>query len=651
MSFRDEIDTDIDNYTEDELLNIVGLDGNATEDDISSRIDKIINKYTLENNKKYANFFIEAKEKLLAQEEDTDENTNNPITEQAETWYKNQYLESQNQNQNDKITRRHSTTQVFDRGAIPVMKQETLGVNNTIPLNIAQDSLNPVLRQIITRYITIDSKYRPNNIPFVSDPNAPSGTDTNFTLSLSESLRNVLSIQLSSLYIPSSWYTFDNYIGNTCFYVKWLPYVGTSTYPSDASWNSSDASCIQWCIPEGNYSTVEDLVNIINKNKNWGIGNTGPCSGDGNDVAIRDLSGLWLTIQNPTMTNQKVQFLNNTPFWLNIIFYDPNLNTGNCCSSEFNVRCTNPATYLQNIGYYLGYRIIEPNTEILNIIMPPYEALSTTPPTDSQRNTLLTLRTNFIKDLSNSCPCTPGDPASGYCWYTWFCPPLFGGDLSGVTQTIVSELLRPGKFFQFPDSYYQSTTAGQQVIGAAQTPVDLIGSEYFLLTLDDYTSNYPNNGLVSIGALSTKLDVPSYAIKLGQDFSSNICDLSSNKVSSEAPLNGYGPTQFVPTFPRKLTQAQLYSVNQIINNRQQNLLLQSPDPPDLFANINLTFDNRIGRSAITYNNTNTVYERKYFGPVTLQRLGVKLLDSKGNLVNLHGQSWSFTLAVQQLYQY
>ena len=44
-------------------------------------------------------------------------------------------------------------------------------------------------------------------------------------------------------------------------------------------------------------------------------------------------------------------------------------------------------------------------------------------------------------------------------------------------------------------------------------------------------------------------------------------------------------------------------------------------------------------------------ERSYFGPVDIERMRVKLMDDKGNLVNLHGVDWSFTLIIEQLYQY
>ena len=43
--------------------------------------------------------------------------------------------------------------------------------------------------------------------------------------------------------------------------------------------------------------------------------------------------------------------------------------------------------------------------------------------------------------------------------------------------------------------------------------------------------------------------------------------------------------------------------------------------------------------------------RTYFGPVNIERLRVKLIDDKGNLMNLYDNDWSFSIIVEQLYQY
>ena len=345
MSSPDNIDTNINNYSRFELLDIVGLNQDASHKNIISRLETIINKYSSNNDNTYKHFFFNVRNKLLRKEQDQDQEkgvvhegfigenvhqeeddqeeddqeeddqeeddqeeddqeeddqeeddqnedessidknhqTNNQV-DQAETWYKNQYLLPSNQNQASKITQRHNSTQIFDTGSNPVMKQQMLGINNNMPLNVVQDSLNPVLRQIIWRHITIDSQYRNYSIPYKQDINGPTGSDTNFLCNLTEPLKNILSIRLKSLHIPGTWYTFDPFIGNTCFYIQHLPSDPlNTTYPTDISWNS--ASCCKICITPGNYSTVEALLDEINYDISFCCSN--------------DLSGLHVFVINP----------------------------------------------------------------------------------------------------------------------------------------------------------------------------------------------------------------------------------------------------------------------------------------------------------------------------------------------------------------
>ena len=50
------------------------------------------------------------------------------------------------------------------------------------------------------------------------------------------------------------------------------------------------------------------------------------------------------------------------------------------------------------------------------------------------------------------------------------------------------------------------------------------------------------------------------------------------------------------------------------------------------------------------NNSNFIYKkREYFGPVDVSRINIKLLNQKGNLVNLHDTDFSFSLQVKTLY--
>jgi hypothetical protein len=44
-------------------------------------------------------------------------------------------------------------------------------------------------------------------------------------------------------------------------------------------------------------------------------------------------------------------------------------------------------------------------------------------------------------------------------------------------------------------------------------------------------------------------------------------------------------------------------------------------------------------------------KRTYFGPVNIDRMRVRLLDDKGNILNLNGAEWSISIISENLYQY
>ena len=91
-----------------------------------------------------------------------------------------------------------------------------------------------------------------------------------------------------------------------------------------------------------------------------------------------------------------------------------------------------------------------------------------------------------------------------------------------------------------------------------------------------------------------------------------------------------------------------YAINQILANQlTANKSISAPTPNDVIAVVT-SVDNII---APIRGRPDQIYERTYFGPVTLERFAIHLYDDKGNLLNLNGRDWSFTLRVEQLYQY
>lgn len=588
MSIKDEVDTNINNYDNSELREIIGLNKNTTNDEIDERLDKIIEKYSVENNTKYTNFFINVKNKLLSNENTNDNKDNSE--DQSETWYKNQYLLPQNQNQKDKITHRSDSVKISNDTTIPTMKREMLGINNTIPLKIAQDSLNPILRQTIKRIITIDTTFLPNSIPYsFKTTGNNSNENANFSITLSETLKNVLSIKLLSINIPSTDYTFDTNKSNTFFYIQY-----SATYTKDFT----DCSCVKVSIRPGNYNTTKKIIDEINFDISY-------CSNKYNNQ-LNDLSGLRLTIQNENVENQIVQFLNFSDYYIKIIFYDPKFDDTDCsgCSGDIRSSCRKNATYKECLGYILGYRINTENKYSLDIILPPFSSLDNS-------SIFVSLQTKYFNYLSS------------------------GSDnlLNSVMNSTIQLL------WTQPD-YYNIVIGGTLVKGVGSVSINLSGGSYILFTLDDHTNNYPTNGMIGINPPETKLSIPKYRDKI-VDPSANNCDPSNNN-----------NLQIIPTFPRTLTQSQLYALNSIINNRKEtNADILPPNPIDLFALLPRSSIKSLNSKAIVYNNPNTLFMRTYFGPITLEKLSIKLIDSYGNLINLNGHPWTFTLEAEQLYQY
>jgi hypothetical protein len=168
----------------------------------------------------------------------------------------------------------------------------------------------------------------------------------------------------------------------------------------------------------------------------------------------------------------------------------------------------------------------------------------------------------------------------------------------------------------------------------SNVPADTYGPKYFILVVDDYNNNHLNNGLVNIVDTSTKLNIPSYF---------NAKDVSCN---DNQPF-------MVRTAPRTLTQAQLYTINEIITNQKKNTnRTNGPTTTDVLAIIPIQLVNTFRPGPyVQFGQALQANIRTYFGPVNIERLRVRLIDDKGNLVNLHDNDWSFTMVVEELYQY
>ena len=171
-----------------------------------------------------------------------------------------------------------------------------------------------------------------------------------------------------------------------------------------------------------------------------------------------------------------------------------------------------------------------------------------------------------------------------------------------------------------------------------ESVVNLYGPRYIVLMLDDFAQNHLNNGLVTITEPSKLVKLPDYYTT---DHPFQCEDVSGNPVP-----------QLVQSGPRTLTQNQLYTINEILKNNANNLdtRAKAPTTTNVLAVIPLKEQSK-GSIYVDFSGQLQENKRIYFGPVDIERMRVRLLDDKGNTLNLNGANWSFTLLSENLYQY
>ena len=525
-----DIDTNVDNYTNDELLEILELgSGSLTAEDIQDRVQLMMRQYP-----SIAFFFAQVGERLeseyadadsgddVADEEGQQEQQNEE--DEANVWLKNQYLRQDGAKEFKQYTSRDNKVQIFeDANNHEQMKQERLGAVNAINVPVSQGSLNPVLKNITSRIVMLDSTYRQNIVPYDS----PVSLSTDYTLDLSDTLNNTLSIKLSSVQIPFTWYNYADYLGNTCFM-----YATSPTAFSNNDLNPPGMQ--QFKIINGSYTNTTALSNALT-------------------------SGLPSSVFTFAVVNNSFTITNSTGDYVRIIFYNGNNPTMSCGSSG----CRFPSKLDNNLGWNLGFRSSNiPGVELA-----------------------------IAYDLA---PNTSSPPSP----------------LSSVTASV---------------------------------PYCNIGPNYFLLVVDDFNQNHLNQGLVNIDDTDTTLNPPSY---INADIN-YACFSTDEGFQSPYPV-------YIPNAPTRLTQAQLYSANQIAENRRNTTNIRTPGPTttDVLAVIPLKVGGlSFGDKYIEFGSSLLQNERIYFGPVNISRMRVTLRDDKGNIVNLNGADWSFSLISTHLYEF
>lgn len=525
----DIFDTNVNNYSISELMEIAGVD-DLDVDTIQQNIQAMMKKA----GPQMSAFLLDVQSTLLKYADQN--NAGEPITDKITSdWIENEHLEQNDTNQSNKVTNRQNKTQLYNNDHVP-MKQEQLGVSNTYNVPVAQDSLNPNLKNSFQRFVNLDSQFRQSG-------NGVDTSSTDFTLDLSDPLIKALSICLYSYQIPYTWYVIDETNGNSFFWIT----------QTNLQLN------IPVIMPDGNYTASAFVSELI--------------------VAL-GTAGF-------TFPSTPVQY---------------NTYTGKLTLNLFG-------------GVYLSSNGATTFTISESTILTFFDY------TSQMRN-----------DLLQTTTCN----TSNY-----------------INQTL-------GWIMGYRTPYVEVAVNGNP----APAVLDLNGTKYLILVIDDYNQNHVNNGLVSITEFSNNLKLPSYYTP---DLT-HICieaDGISDNISSLQGTNGlnfanklnvdYVPRQvIVPSAPRTLTQSQIYTINEIIKNRSNNtnFRAKAPTNPDILAILPIKSGNlSTGSMIIDASGSLQDNSRAYFGPVNIERMKIKLLDDKGNILNLNGADWCFTLICECLYQY
>ena len=184
---------------------------------------------------------------------------------------------------------------------------------------------------------------------------------------------------------------------------------------------------------------------------------------------------------------------------------------------------------------------------------------------------------------------------------------------------------------------YNTTSHKIAVIGDTVLNTNLYN--YFLVVVDDFIQNHVNAGLITITSLEKDVTLPSYASRLSFQ-----CDpITGQKVAVSATnkLNA------------NLSSKQLYAANQILEDKRTRTKSYAMGPylKDVFALVPLKLSGMtFGQTYMEFGGTMQNQDRKYFGPVRIQKLSVKLMNDKGSVVSLNGANWSFCLICEILNQ-
>jgi hypothetical protein len=213
------------------------------------------------------------------------------------------------------------------------------------------------------------------------------------------------------------------------------------------------------------------------------------------------------------------------------------------------------------------------------------------------------------------------------------------GDFTQITESsLASENYKYNVFDSQTYKYSYSYNAPSKKIAVISDVVlNTNLYNYFLIVLDDFIQNHVNAGLITITSLENDIALPSYASRISYQ-----CDPTTGIKTAVSATNKLNTD---------LTSKQLYAMNQIIENRRTKSRSYASGPylKDVFALIPMKLTGmQFGQTYMEFGGTLQNQDRKYYGPVRIQKLSIKLMNDKGQTVDLNGANFSICIVCEIL---
>lgn len=594
---EDAPDFNIDNYGLEELLTIFGIESPIKKEAIMNIAKKFIDKYKDLGKSEYAEFFSKGMNRLLSNYEMVE-----GILGKVEDFIEN--VEKKDFDPSIITPNRNDNINVLDKGVgdhAPQFQKRLLVPNTYSQIPFAQGHINPTLQNEYNTWLNIDSQYRE-----IRPINTQTAACLEYKPETSPEITDIKQEDSSTDFTFSLAIPVTNVLAMSLGTIE-VPLSGYYTF-SDTYGNTtfqvnisgSDGYCLR--IPEGNYNSknLQETVNTL-----FG--------------EYPDISNIQLEINE---TNQKAYFYKRGSSDPSDITF--NWGNKNCCGN-----CNECCDLNKNLIKTRGSSELIQKKHLC-----------------SDKNKGTKLNSTFGWTL-------------GFRQYQTTLKPY-------TTDISINPIPHP------------TSISGDVVFAVGSSVVNLHGSRYFILEVDDFNRNRNNGEMatMSMPSLTEGFTLPSYAKELSHVYpicgpdptisetlpALNPADTSlphiNTKIQNEKITRQSrkgtlaGDTQLIKglhtlTKAQKYTATEIRNTHKIINTNQY----FSPQASNILYRFPVQRSSNIQQPLVVENTSGFDNARKYFGPVTIEKLRVRLLDDKGYPVDLHNENISLSLLLKRLYQY